>query len=115
MIDTLRVKRRTGLSEPDGATGNVTPTFDTLYEGKGELTTYEPHEEKPDAGGHQYTVQRYVAKVPAEAVDAQIGDVVEVVACKLDRYLAGRTFRIESLLHKTHATAYRYGVTIEEA
>lgn len=110
MLDTCVVRRVTGEST-DGD-GNVTPTYsEPLYEGACRVQTYEPQESTADIGGAStVTTQRYSVHIPVGSYAPQIGDVVTLDSAALDPQLAGRTYRVVALLHKSQATAYRLGV-----
>lgn len=114
MLDSCTVKRVTG-TVTDPLTGQDTPTYATLYTGRAKVQTFEAFEQTPEAGGHQFTVQRYAVHVPVGAWAPAVGDLVTIDTAALDPNLATRTFRVVALLHKTAATAYRLGVTDEVA
>ncbi len=81
-----------------------------MYEGRGKVQTWEGFQSNPDSGGQIATVQRYTVHVPVGAWDVRIGDVIDVITATLDPLLAGRRYRVVSLLHKSLPTAYRLGV-----
>lgn len=110
MLDTCKVER---LGEPDELTG-VAPRV-LLYSGPCSVETYEGYEQTPEAGGHVFTVQRYILKVPVGSFAPAIGDLATMLTAALDANLVGRELRVVAQLHKTAATAYRLGVTDEVA
>lgn len=114
MLDSCTVMRLTG-SITNLETGAETPTYDTLYTGRAKVQTFEAFEQTPEAGGHQFTVQRYAVHVPVGSWAPAIGDLVTITSAALDPNLEDREFRVVALLHKTAATAYRLGVTDEVA
>lgn len=106
MVDTCEVSRPTGV--PDFETG--LPSLLPVWGGRCRVQTYEPQESNPEAGGANYTVQRYSVHLPVGAYRPEIGDVVTITDSQHDPYLVGRVFRVVALLHKTAATAYRLSV-----
>jgi hypothetical protein len=95
-------------SEPDPLTGEA--VAERVWGGRCEVSTFEPQESNPAAGGASMTVQRYRLKVPVGSYRPQIGDVATITRASQDPNLHGRKFRVVALLHKTSATAYRLGV-----
>lgn len=108
MLDTCTVSRVTGTTTDEW--GNVTPVTEQVYEGRAKVNTYEPQESNPEAGGATLTVQRYSVHVPVGSFEPEVGHIVTITEAALDPHLAGNTFRVVALLHKTAATAYRLGV-----
>ena len=100
------------LGEPqtDPDTGDVTTPMDVLYTGPCRVQTYEAQESNPEAGASVRTVQRYQVHIPVGSYAPEVGHVVEITTAALDPYLSGRRYRVEALLHKTLATAYRLSV-----
>lgn len=109
MLDLCTVQRVVG-TVTDDLTGAVTPVYEQAYSGRCKVQTFEPHERNPEVGGATVTVQRYSVHVPVGAFEPEVGQVVTIVAAALDPHLAGRSFRVAALLHKTAATAYRLSV-----
>jgi hypothetical protein len=108
MVDRVRaVRLGKPVTSPDG---DVTTPETPLYEGMGKVQTWEGVQSNPDSGGQIATVQRYTVHVPVGAWDVRIGDVIDVITATLDPLLAGRRYRVVSLLHKSLPTAYRLGV-----
>lgn len=107
MRDTVKVERRVGKPDPESG---VAP-MSQVYAGKAKIQTYEAHDSTPEVIGATVTVQRYHVHVPVGSFAPQEGDVVTVTSAANDPYLAGRTYRVEALLHKTNATAYRLQVS----
>jgi hypothetical protein len=108
MLDTCTVRRVTGEVTDDN--GNVTPTYSAVYAGVCKVQTNEGVQTNPEVAGATATVQRYTVHVPVGAFEPAVGQVVNISAARLDPYLAGRSFRVVALLHKTAATAYRLAV-----
>lgn len=116
MLDTCTVET-VGPVVTDPLTGIDTATRTTLYgpnvgprKGMCRVTTYEPYERNPEAGGATFTIQRYAIHLPVGAFRPAIGQVITITTAALDPNLAGREFRVVALLHKTLATAYRLSV-----
>lgn len=83
------------------------PADHAWKQGKGKVQTYEAFEKTPDVGGSTVVVQRYSVHIPAESYAPAPNDVVEVVYSEQDRFLVGRTYVVQALLHKSKATSYR--------
>lgn len=114
MRDTCRITRGTTVdTDPD--TGAVTESPNVVYEGRCKVQTWEGYESTQEAGTASLTSQRYQVHIPvaktADDYKPKRGDDVEILAAELDPHLAGETFNVAALLHKTLATAYRLGVT----
>lgn len=109
MADECVIRRTVGPPGPlDPETGEraAAPVAE-VYAGRCKVQTYEAHESKPQAGEHVWTVQRYHVHVPIEVGPIAVDDRIEIVAATLDPTLAGRTYRVSGLLHKSYATAQR--------
>jgi hypothetical protein len=109
MLDTCTVESVTGVTT-DPLTGVDVPAYALVYAGKCKVQTRQAQERNPEAGGATFTVQRYEVHVPVGAFRPAVGQVVTVTAATLDPYLAGRSFRVVALMHKTAPTAYRLAV-----
>lgn len=109
MVDTCTIRRTTGPAGPlDPDTGEKTAAPTTVvYTGRCKVQTYEPFENKPEAGQHTWTVQRYTVHIPATAAQIAVDDRIEIIAAEVAANLVGRTYRVSGLLHKTFATAQR--------
>lgn len=106
MVDSCRV-HRPGLAVTDPATGKVTTPLTLIYEGKCKIQQTLAQSSKPEAGGHQYTVQNTRWDTPVDAGPFEVNDVVTVVAAVLDPQLNGNAYRVDEPFHKTGATAQR--------
>ena len=106
MVDKCTIRRQTG-STTDPDTGKVTPTFTPVYSGKCQVQQTIAQSSNPEAGGHQYTTQDLVLKVPVAVTGIQIGDIVTMTWAELDKELEGRTFRVSDLFHKSFPTSRR--------
>lgn len=109
MADSCVIRRVTGEPGPlDPTTGEREPAETTeVYSGRCKVQTYEPHESKPQAGEHVWTVQRYFVHVPVGEGPIMVDDRVEVTASEVAPQLPGRTYRVAGLHHKSMATAQR--------
>lgn len=103
------------IGHPSGSTldddGRSTSTYLTLYSGRcrvqmrGTTSALSTRE----IGDQQVAVMTVELQVPVdETAGAAIRDLVTVLDAEFDPDLIGRTFRIASLMHKTHATARRF-------
>lgn len=89
------------------ADGSVVIPGTVAYTGRCKVQTYEPYERTPEAGGAVSSVQRYSVHVPVGAFSPQVGQVVVMTVTAFDPNLVGRQYRVQGLLHKSAATAYR--------
>lgn len=108
MVDTCTIRRKVG-EETDPHSGVVTPVYTTLYAGKcrvqrvGSATPAQP--------GEAYLLMlRLEVQLPMSVAGLAVADEVRIDSAPLDPDLAGRTFRVRDLFHKTHATMRRLGV-----
>lgn len=110
MVDAGTLKRQTGEST-NPTTGVVTPTYAApYYTGALRVQLAETLAQVPESGGRTRTLQRLECQVPMSVTGVQVDDVLTVTASALDADLVGRTFRVRSLFHKTHATSRRLEV-----
>lgn len=109
MLDQCTVTRTSGPAGPlNPETGTRTPApTTTVYAGRCKVQTHEPHESRPQSGGHVFTVQRYAVHLPISTSAVQIGDRIEVTAAVVDPQLAGRHYEVTGTMHKSLATAQR--------
>ena len=115
MVDSCQITHP-GEQVTDRRTGGVYAVPDAVvYTGRCKVQSYQPFEQTPEAGAHTYTAQRYQVHVPVGSYVPHIGDVVTITAAAMDPNLAGRTYRVVALLHKSLATAYRLAITDEAA
>jgi len=111
MSDAVRIESLTGASEL--VAGKEVPVRVLVYEGKGRFQSFEPYEQTPSVPGGEVTVQRNGLSIPVAVGPAKIGHIVTCLSSAMDPYMAGREYRVASLLHKTHATAQRLVLTEE--
>lgn len=105
MIDLCQVSREDPDAPVDDATGERGRVF--VYAGPAKSQTYEAYEQTPEAGGHNYTVQRYRADFPVGSFTPEVGDVIEWTSCPLDPARVGVKERITAPFNKSLATAQR--------
>lgn len=117
MLDRCKVTRADESRPKDELTGDYPviqvypdpgwPPTHRFHTGPAKSQTYEAYEQTPEAGGHNYTVQRYAAHFPVGAFEPRVGDVIEWTACPLDPDRVGVRERITAPFSKTLATAQR--------
>ena len=106
MQDLCTVRRKTGETV-DEDTFEVVPVYETVYEGRVKLQTYEGHEVEREAAGQSVVQQRSSAHFPVGGFHPLPGDVLTIVS-SFDPLLEGRSWRIvQEYPVKTFATAYR--------
>lgn len=108
MVDSCVIRRQTG-EEIDPDTGKVTPTYADVYTGKCRLQFRGLATESPTSGQQRVDLLTAELQLPIATVDVEVNDVAEITE-SLDPDLPGRVFRINNLMHKTHATARRLSV-----
>jgi hypothetical protein len=110
MLDSCTIGRQSGVfTDPD--TGQVVPTFTTVYDGKCKVQATATQAANPTAGGHQFTVQDTRLDLPVSAGPVAVDDTVTLNSAVLDSQLAGRVYRIVEVFHKSMATAQRTRVS----
>lgn len=105
MRGTCIIRRNTGTTTDDF--GAVTPTTETVYEGKG-YARYPglAFEQNLESAGADITVSRIVYRIPFGAV-VRPGDTLEVTADPDNPQLVGTVFRVASIDDQSQATAQR--------
>lgn len=115
MRDTCVVHRPTDLTDPitgEAESVQVYPDPEWTDEhpyasGRCKVQTYEGYERTPEAGGHQFTVQRYRVDFPVRGFLARPGDVVTLLTAEADPALEGKKYRVAAPFNKSLATANR--------
>lgn len=122
MIDTVIVRRNTGVTEPDpGNPYEPKPVYFTVYVGVGKIQSYEgQYEQSKESGGGAYTEARLWFHSPLGAGPYLPGDEVVVTGVDNtdgngDQSRIGERFEIASDTGKSIATAQRLPVTRLEA
>lgn len=109
MIDACIIDRQTGETTDDY--GNVTPTYETVYEGKCRIMSWAVVTTSPDVGQQRVDLLRFFVHVPVSARGIRVSDRVTMTSSRDPELLEeGRNFRIENLAHKTDQTARRLPV-----
>jgi hypothetical protein len=111
MIDACTVRRPTG-TVTDPVTGNVTPSWTLVYEGKCKVQATQAQASNPLAGGHAFTVEDLEWQAPIGTGPFNVNDVIMQTAAPLDPDLVGTTYRVTSLARKTAKTAQRFRVEV---
>jgi hypothetical protein len=111
MVDTCVIKRVTGETT-DPFSGTITPTAVTLYAGMCRVQHREAQGREETPGQAFLVMLLLELQLPMTVTGLQVDDQVTITASAHDPDLAGRTFYIRDLMHKTHATARR--VSIQE-
>lgn len=111
MVDACTIRHPTGTTSDD-TTGQVTPTYTTVYTGKCRVQQTVPVSKPADVGEAHVWLQRLALQVPMSVTGIASDDLVTITASVLDADLVGRPFRVRELGHKTHMTARR--VQLEE-
>lgn len=110
MVDRCAIRRVTNVTDP--ATGQQTPNWVQLYDGKcrvqarGQAQVARPQ----DAGEARRLLLHLELQLPMSVTGLRTEDQVTVLWSTLDTDLVGRLFRVRDLMHKTHATARRIGI-----
>lgn len=109
MIDACVIERLTGVETDDY--GNETPTYETVYEGKCRVMSWNVATTSPDVAQQRVDLLRFYVHVPVSVRGVKVNDRVRVTQSR-DPELTepGRTFRVENLAHKTDQTARRLPV-----
>lgn len=109
MADACTIRRPTGETT-DPNTGQITPTFDVLYQGKCRVQQQAMQAQQQDAGEAYLLMVRLEVHLPIAVTGLQPDDQVEITASVTDPDLPGRTFYIRDLAHAADKTARRVGV-----
>lgn len=105
MSATVVVKRPgPPVENPDGS---ITPSWTAVDSGKGRISGDRPYESSPDAGGHTFTVQRYVLSKPVGTGPYIVGDIAQVTVEPNNPLLVGAVFRIAGPDERSQQTAQR--------
>lgn len=111
MVDTCTIRRRTGEAT-NAETGQIIPTYATLYSGKCRIQQQKEGSVPQNAGEAYIRMLPLQVQLPMSVTGLAVGDEVTVDASVHDGDLPGRVFIVRDLAHKSHATARR--VTCEE-
>lgn len=108
MSDTLRITRKSAEPVTDPNTGKVTYPAVMVYEGRGRVQANALQDREVAVGGADFNVGAFTVQAPFD-VDLHGDDEAEVLASRMDARMVGRTFRIDTVPRKTHATMMRAG------
>lgn len=109
MVDTCLIQRR--ISETtDDFSGVVTPTYETLYEGKCRVQQSSGQAEQADIGEAYLLILRLEIQLPMSVTGLEADDEVVLLTSVSDPDLPGRVFVIHTLAHKTDASSRRVQV-----
>lgn len=112
MIDAGEL-RGPDVKGPLGPDRTYTPTPGPLkYTGKAKMQTTDTIGDPKSAAERVVMRTRFELHLPMSAPAAAVDDVWTMTSSVLDPELAGRRFRVVSLLHKSFMTARR--ITVEE-
>ncbi|GIG63613.1 hypothetical protein Lfu02_79850 [Longispora fulva] len=107
MVDACRIRRRTGATT-DPATGTVTPTWITVYEGPCRFQQVGRLGQRADVAEASVVLLRAEVHLPlGPTVGLAVDDEIEPTRAQFDPDLIGRVMRVHDLEHKTAATARR--------
>ncbi len=105
------------LRAPDvqGVLNETTNEYETTpgalrYSGRCKVQTTDTIGRDQTAGERLTTATRFEVHLPMTAAAAAVDDVITVTSSLTDPQLAGRRFRVASLVHKSFMTARRIAV-----
>lgn len=91
---TATVYRPIGELETNPNTGEVTETFDTIYNGPCKIRPKANRStDEVDTAETQVALPDFTGKFPVDT-DIQRGDIVTVTACTLDAGMAGKSYTV---------------------
>lgn len=108
MTDGCVIRRKTGETTDDD--GNITPTWQTIYDGKCRLRQPAALARIDEAGEATLLMLRRELQLPIAAVGVQADDEVTMTAVQHDPDLANRTFMVRGLHHASQAVMRRLQV-----
>lgn len=112
MVDACIVDRVTG-STVDPDTGAEVPTYTTVYDGPCRVQSRNTATTSPNTGEQRVDLLTLEVQLPVDAsAGLAVSDRVRITSSVHDPDLPSRTFRVENLAHKSHATSRR--VSVEE-
>ena len=106
MVDTCTIQHKTG-SSTDQETGQVTPTYSTLYSGQCRFQVAGPSASPTDVGQDQVYISQTILQLPITVTGVANEDVVTCTSSANDPDLVNRVFTVKGILRKTHATSRR--------
>lgn len=109
MTDTVLVTRRSDMPVTDPETGKVTYPTGIIHDGRGRVQSRDTEGQTYSDAGAPILVTAFQAQVPVR-VGLQKDDQIKVTASESDPLMVGRTFRVDSVTRKTHATKTRANI-----
>lgn len=106
-VDTCTITRRSG-STTDPETGDITPTYTTVYTGPCRLKLPTATARPLTVGEAQEFTQHPTLSLPALTTGVEIDDLVTITASALMPALVGRKFHVRGKPSQTHMTAARF-------
>jgi hypothetical protein len=111
MVDACVIRRGPGSPVINEDTGAVTDGVGAVvYTGKCRVQSRSSVSASPDAGGHSFVVVSREVHIPANAVDVEDDDVVEITASLLNSFTVGKKYRVEGFTPDSFDTASRLPV-----
>ncbi len=120
MDSTVRIRRTTG-EERDNATGQLTPTRVTIYEGPARVRFKDADPRDTDAAGQRMAEQSPVVGLPVGADPrivtgtsgaVRVNDVGTVLTNPNDPDTVGLEFRVAGRHNQTHSSSRRLPVEV---
>lgn len=113
MLDTI-VVTRLASTVTDPESGVVTPTYATVYTGKGKVqrTPQASRVTPTSVGEAEVFMSRLELHLPVAATGVTADDIVTVTASVLDADLVGKVFHVREIAVKTLQTARRFGIEV---
>lgn len=108
MTDALTITRASSVPVTDPVTGKVTFPAVTVYSGRGRVQANNLQDREVATAGTSYDVASFTVQVPYDTA-LRGDDEATVTASATDPHMVGRTFRIDTIPRKTHATMLRCG------
>jgi hypothetical protein len=109
LVDACTIQHPTG-SSTNLTTGDVTPTYATVYTGPCKIQGGMSASGRDVAEAHLAVLSPFV-HVPIAVTGVVEGDVVTITASAHDAELVGRVLRVDGPDHKSFATARRLQCT----
>lgn len=112
------IVRRKGPATRDPATGKITPTWATIYDGPAEVDFPNTRPRDVDAAGQRLAEQQPLIKLPLDGEHAAAAATIRkddegvVTAAEYDDGSVGVAFRITGVFGKSNATTRRLPVEV---
>lgn len=109
LVDACTIQHPTG-STTNLATGQVTPTYTSVYTGPCKVGGGDSPSDR-DLAEAYVAVLSPVVHIPVDVVGVVEGDLVTITACENDPELVGRLFRVQGPMHASFRSARRLRCT----